>query len=155
MAKPYQVNVKQRPCAVVNSPYKRNAKLTQWALYSISVITLSIQLLFSLDLYFLFLFLPGIYSMHFLACVIFPVWFGPSEFLWIWKQKLPKFLKIFLDLNFIENPVAKKSKGNISLMLSGEIRVTAGYLPLFWTFHPHTETALRLMETEDPVSFFK
>ncbi len=30
-AKPYHLNVKQRPCADVNSPYKRNDELTQWA----------------------------------------------------------------------------------------------------------------------------
>ncbi len=33
IAKPYLSNVLQRPCTDVNSPYKRNAKLNQWALY--------------------------------------------------------------------------------------------------------------------------
>ncbi len=33
IAKPYQIYVKQRSCGDVNSPYKRNAELTQWDLY--------------------------------------------------------------------------------------------------------------------------
>jgi hypothetical protein len=33
LAKPYQINVQQRSCANVNSPYRsENAELTQWAL---------------------------------------------------------------------------------------------------------------------------